>query len=295
MKIVLTGGSGFLLSNLQQDYSANYIAPRSSEVNWITGEGIGTLPDQPDVFVHSAAIYGGLVFNQQYPERILLDNMRMSINAFDYILTAKPKKVIIIGSACSYPGNATGQLSEDMIGSGRMEHTVELYAMNKLWQLAASERLLSDWTHLVLANMYGPNDHLNLEKAHVVGALMKKISNAKREGTDVQLLGTGKAMRSLVYVKDVCAVINQFATQDLPNGAYNVGYDNGISIKEMAETIADVVGFKGQILWGDPKDNGAMVKILDYTKLENVYPNRPKTNLITGLNASKEYYNGQGN
>ena len=292
MTTVLTGGSGFLLSNLQQEYTANYISPRSSEVNWITGEGINTLPDQPDVFVHSAAIYGGLVFNQQYPERILLDNMRMSINVFDYILTTKPKKVIIIGSACSYPGGATGKLTEDMIGSGRMERTVELYAMNKLWQLAASERLLSDWTHLVLANMYGPNDHLDLEKAHVVGALMKKISNAKRDGTDVQLLGTGEAMRSLVFVKDVCAVVNQFATQDLPNGAYNVGHDSGISIKQMAETIADVVGFTGNILWGDPKDNGAMVKILDYTKLDTVYSNRPKTSLYDGLDASKEYYNG---
>jgi len=292
MTTVLTGGSGFLLSNLQQEYTADYISPRSSEVNWITGEGINTLPDQPDVFVHSAAIYGGLVFNQQYPERILLDNMRMSINVFDYILTAKPKKVIIIGSACSYPGSATGKLTEDMIGSGRMERTVELYAMNKLWHLAASERLLSDWTHLVLANMYGPNDHLDLEKAHVVGALMKKISNAKRDGTDVQLLGTGEAMRSLVFVKDVCAVVNQFATQDLPNGAYNVGHDSGISIKQMAEIIADVVGFTGNILWGDPKDNGAMVKILDYTKLDTVYPDRPKTSLYDGLDASKEYYNG---
>jgi len=292
MKTVLTGGSGFLLSNLQQDYSIDYIAPRSSEVNWITGKGIDILPNQPDVFIHSAAIYGGLIFNQQHPERILLDNMRMSINVFDYILTAKPKKVIIIGSACSYPGGATGKLTENMIGSGRMERTVELYAMNKLWQLAASERLLSNWSHLVLANMYGCNDHLDLEKAHVVGALMKKISNAKRDGTDVQLLGTGEAMRSLVYVKDVCAVINQFATQNLPNGAYNVGHDMGISIKQMAETIADVVGFKGNILWGDPKDNGAMVKILDYTKLDAVYSDRPKTSLYDGLNASKEYYNG---
>tara|TARA_B100000900_G_scaffold109087_1_gene91026 strand:- start:8046 stop:8924 length:879 start_codon:yes stop_codon:yes gene_type:complete len=292
MKIVLTGGSGFLLSNLQQDYKADYIAPRSNQVDWIKGKGIDTLPIQPDVFVHSAAIYGGLVFNQQYPERILLDNMRMSINVFDYILTAKPKKVIIIGSACSYPGGATGKLTEDMIGSGRMEKTVELYAMNKLWQLAASERLLTNWTHLVLANMYGQNDHLDLEKAHVVGALMKKISTAKQNNTDVQLLGTGEAMRSLVYVKDVCAVINQFATKDLPNGAYNVGHDSGISIKQMAETIADVVGFTGNILWGDPKDNGAMVKILDYTKLDTVYPDRPKTSLHDGLVASKEYYNG---
>ncbi len=289
MKTVLTGGSGFLLSNLQQYYSADYIAPRSTEVNWITGEGVNTLPDQPDVFVHSAAIYGGLIFNQQYPERILLDNMRMSINVFDYILTANPKKVIIIGSACSYPGGATGKLTEDMIGSGRMERTVELYAMNKLWQLAASERLLDNWVHLVLANMYGPGDHTDIEKAHVVGALVKKISDAERYGTDVQLLGTGEAMRSLVYVKDVCAVINQFATQDLPIGAYNVGHDSGISIKQMAEIIADVVGFKGNILWGDPKDNGAMLKVLDYTKLNDVYPGRLKTPFKEGLTKAVEY------
>lgn len=292
MNIVITGGSGFLLSNLQSDYPANYIAPRSSEVDWITGKGIDTLPDQPDVFIHSAAIYGGLVFNQQYPERILLDNMRMSINVFEYILTAKPKKVIIIGSACSYPGGATGKLTEDMIGSGRMESTVELYAVNKLWQLAASERLLPNWTHLVLANMYGPNDHLELEKAHVAGALMKKIHTAKRDGTDLQLLGTGEAMRSLVYVKDVCAVIDQFAHNDLPNGAYNVGHDQGISIRQLAETIAQVTGFTGRILWGDPKDNGAMIKILDYSKLDTVYPDRPRTSLVTGLTASKEYYAG---
>ena len=289
-KIVLTGGSGFLLSNLQQDYSADYIAPRSSEVNWITGEGVNTLPNQPDVFVHSAAIYGGLVFNQQYPERILLDNMRMSINVFDYILTFKPKKVIIIGSACSYPGNATGVLTENMIGSGRMERTVELYAMNKLWQLAASERLLPNWTHLVLANMYGPNDHLDLEKAHVVGALMKKICNAKRDGTDVQLLGTGEPLRSLVYVKDVCAVIDYFINNDVPNGAYNIGHDKGLSIRTIAEAIAQTVGYTGNILWGDAKDNGAMVKILDYTKLDTIFPDRPKTDLSKGLQKAVEQF-----
>jgi len=289
-KIVLTGGSGFLLSNLQQDYIADYTAPRSSEVNWITGKGVNTLPNQPDVFVHSAAIYGGLVFNQKYPERILLDNMRMSINVFDYILTCKPKKVIIIGSACSYPGNATGLLTEDMIGSGRMESTVELYAINKLWQLAASERLLDNWTHLVLANMYGPNDHTSLEKSHVTVALIQKILKAKKENRDVKLLGTGEPLRSLVYVKDVCAVIDYFINNDVPNGAYNIGHDKGLSIKAMAEAIAQTVGYTGNILWGDAKDNGAMVKVLDYTKLDTVFPDRPKTDLKKGLKKAVEQF-----
>ena len=291
MTVVLTGGNGFLLKNLQQDYNNDYFAPRSNEVNWITGQGIDTLPDQPDVFIHSAAIYGGLVFNQNYPERILLDNMQMSTNVFKYMLTAKPKKVIIIGSACSYPGSATGILDENMIGTGRMEKTVELYAMNKLWLLAASERLLDNWTHLVLANMYGPGDHLSLEKSHVVGALMKKISIAKQKNEDVHLLGTGEPKRSLVYVKDVCDVINYCINNNMPNQAINVGHDKGISIRELAETIADVLNFNKNIIWGDAADNGAMVKILDYTKLNNLFPNRRKTSLRDGIAQSKEYYN----
>ena len=293
MKFVITGGNGFLFKNFCEQYQHDIVAPRSAEVDWVTGDGIDKLPTQPDVFIHSAAIYGGLVFNQRYPERILLDNMRMSINVFDYLLTSKPKKVIIIGSACSYPGNATGTLSEDMIGTGRMERTVDLYAINKLWQLAASERLLDNWSHLVLANMYGPYDHINLEKSHVTGALIQKILQAKKENTDVKLLGTGEPLRSLVYVKDVCDVINYFALNDIPNGAYNIGHDNGVSIKQIAQAIIDIVDFKGNIIWGDAKDNGAMVKVLNYTKLDTVYPGRQKTDLSSGLEKAIEYINGK--
>jgi GDP-L-fucose synthase len=290
MKIVMTGGSGFLLSNLQRRPMFEYIAPRSSEVNWITGDGVDALPYQPDVFIHSAAIYGGLVFNQNYPERILIENMQMSINVMKYIMSAKPIKVISIGSACSYPGNATGKLSEDMIGSGRMEHNVELYAMNKLWMLAASDRLLDKWNHLVLANMYGPQDHLDLEKSHVVGAIMKKVLHAKNNNTDVHLLGTGEAVRSIVYVADACSVIDRCITDTFPNGAYNVGHDDGICIRELANTISDIVDFKGRIMWGNPIDNGAMSKTLNYSKLDNVYADRPKTSLYDGLNLSRGYY-----
>lgn len=283
--IVITGGSGFLMRNWIEDYGSDHelVIPRSTEVDWITGRGIETLPAAPDVFIHSAAIYGGLVYNQKHPEAILLANTRINANVFEYMLRAKPKKVICIGSACSYPGSARGELSEDMIGSGRMERTVELYAMSKLWMLAACERLLENWTQLVLANLYGPYDHDDMDKAHVVSALIYKFMAAKRNGSSVQLLGTGQALRSLLYVKDACDVIDHFIHNPSANCAVNVTNSKGVSIRELANTVAQAIDFKGDILWGDAKDDGALVKILTSNKLDKIYPNRHRTELIDGL------------
>jgi GDP-L-fucose synthase len=287
LNIVVTGGNGFLLGNYIKDYNHNFIAPRSVDVNWVTGKGIDTLPDEPDVFIHSAAIYGGLPFNQNNPKRVLLDNTKMSVNVFEYIFRAKPKKVIMIGSCCAYP-NRDEKFTEDMLGEGRPQSTVELYAMSKLWHLAACERLVDDWTCLVLANMYGLGEiYKHEESSHVIGSITKKIMKAKEDNTDVQLLGTGTPTRPLVYVKDVCDVIDFFATSRYtPNGAYNVGEEEGITIKEMAETIADVLQFKGKILWGDPKDNGSLHRAMSYDKLNKIHPYRIRTKLREGLNES---------
>ena len=283
--VVITGGSGFLMRNYLEDHAGQheFIAPRSSQVNWITGQGVDALPRNPDVFIHSAAIYGGLVFNQKYPERILSDNTMMNHNVMNYILKAKPKKVITIGSACAYPGGAKGELTESMLGTGRMERTVELYAQSKMWMLAACERLLGDWTQLVLANLYGPYDHDDMDKAHVVSALVYKFLAAQQKQEPVQLLGTGTALRSLLYVKDAADVIAHFIDYPSINAAVNVGHGKGVSIRELANTLVDVLDFKHEVLWGDPKDDGALVKILNYDKLDSIYPKRQRTDLHTGL------------
>jgi GDP-L-fucose synthase len=255
-------------------------------VNWITGQGVDSLPHRPDVFIHSAAIYGGLVFNQKYPEQILSANTMMNHNVMNYILKAKPKKVITIGSACAYPGGAKGELTENMLGTGRMERTVELYAQSKMWMLAACERLLDDWTQLVLANLYGPYDHDDMDKAHVVSALIYKFIAAQARQQPVQLLGTGIALRSLLYVKDAADVIAYFIDNPSTNAAVNVGHGQGVSILELANTIAEVLDFNQEILWGNQSDNGALVKILNYAKLDGIYPARRKTDLKSGLKST---------
>tara|TARA_R110000822_G_scaffold16569_4_gene56229 strand:- start:6444 stop:7349 length:906 start_codon:yes stop_codon:yes gene_type:complete len=288
--ILLIGGSGFLMKNLQELYpNYNYIAPRSTQVNWVTNQGVDELP-VVDVVIHSAAVYGGLVYNQNYSERILLDNTRMNANVFDYILSKKPKKVITIGSGCSYPGTSAGLLSEDQIGTGRMHSSVELYGMSKLWVLAASEKLLDNWDHLVLANMYGKYDHTDVQKSHLVGALLTKFLIAKHKETDVQLIGTGIAQRDLIYVNDVCDVINHCITRPGSNRAVNVGTGTGTSVKELAQLISEMIYFQGKILWGDEKDNGALCKVLDTARMQQSFPDIHTTQLNVGLRATLSWF-----
>lgn len=288
--ILLIGGNGFLMKNLQELYpNYNYIAPSSAQVNWVTNQGVKDLT-AVDVVIHSAAVYGGLVYNQNYSDRILLDNTRMNANIFDYILNNKPKKVITIGSGCSYPGTATGLLSEDQIGSGRMHSSVELYGMSKLWALTASERLLDNWDHLVLGNMYGKYDHIDMQKSHLVGALLTKFLIAKYKKTDVQLIGTGIAQRDLIYVNDVCDVINHCIVQPGSNRAINVGTGKGTSVAELAQEISRMIDFQGNILWGDEKDDGALYKVLDTTRMQQSFPDIHTTQLNVGLRATLSWF-----
>ena len=221
---------------------------------------------------------------------MLLDNTRMNVNLFDYILRTKPKKVITIGSGCSYPGEATGLLKEEQIGCGRMHPSVEVYGISKLWALSASKRLLTNWDHLVLANMYGKYDHTDVKKSHLVGALLTKFIKAKQQKTDVQLIGTGIAQRDLIYVNDVCRVLNESIKNKGANEAINVSTGVGTSVKELSDLIAELLEFKGRILWGDEKDNGALFKVMDTTKMKKYFPSIETTQLRQGLQATIPWF-----
>jgi len=286
-QIVITGGHGFIMDNYRRTILSNteydIIAPGRDEINWVTGAGIDTLPNNPDIFIHTAAVMGGIVFNQKYPDRILLENTMINHNVFKYLLKVNPKKVIIFGSGCSYPGKVTGKLTEDMIGTGRLEFTVEMYGMSKIWLLMASERLLDNWIILTLANVYGPHDHTDPNRTHVVSALVQKLLNAKRNNSDIQMIGTGSAVRDNIFVDDVNSVVQYFVDNDCINSSVNVSTGTGHTIKELAETIADVIGYDNKMLWGDPNDDGALYKVLDCTKIDNIYPDRLKTTLRDGL------------
>jgi len=289
-KILVTGGSGFLMKNLLLKYpNYEWVAPRSSEVNWVTGVGIDTLP-KVDIVIHSAAVYGGIVFNQLNAEKILLDNTFMNARVFEYILKNKPSKVIIIGSGCCYPGDAQNILHENQIGTGRLHPSVELYATSKLWSLSASEQLLDNWDHLVLANMYGPYDNITHERSHLVGGMLNKFLTAQSNRTNVQLIGTGIAKRDLIFVEDVCDIIEFCINNPGANQAMNVSTGIGTTVFDLAELIKDILNFDGEIIWGSEKDDGALNKVLGTKVIDKLYPNRTKTNIRDGLQKTIPYF-----
>jgi GDP-L-fucose synthase len=291
LDIIVTGGNGFLMKNLVEMHPEhNWIIYNSNQLNWVNNTGVELLPSNADVFIHSAAVYGGLVFNQMFNERILYENTAMNNNVFNWIMKHNPSKVITIGSGCVYPGDATGVLSEEQIGAGNMHPSVELYGMSKLWALTASRRLLKNWDHLVLGNMYGKYDHTSHERSHLVGALLGKFIHASRQNTDVQLIGTGIAQRDLVYVGDVVDVINRCIAGPSNNQPLNVSTGTGTSVRELAYTIKELIGFKGNIVWGSEKDNGALYKVLDCAKVDAIYPDRQRTAIQDGLALSLPYF-----
>ena len=264
-KVLLTGGGGFLLRNLRELYpNHNYVFPTSKQVNWATGYGVESLPTDVDVVVHAAAVMGGIEFITSHKEKILLDNTRMNANFFEWVLNVKPRKVITMGSGCAYPGYVTGVLKEDDLACGKLHNTVEIYGFSKLWMQIACEQLLDNWDHLVLANMYGRYDHIEYTRSHVIAALIVKFIRAQREGKNVQLLGTGVAQRDIMYVGDMCQAINASITT--AQGAcrpINISTGVGTSIKDLATTIAECISFKGEILWGDETQDGALYKVMD--------------------------------
>lgn len=291
-KIVITGGNGFLFKNWFDEFSYQYediVAPRSSEVNWVSGKGVDRLPYNPDVFIHSAAVYGGLPFITNNVERVIMENTAMNINVLNYIINAKPKKVITIGSACTYPGVIDSMLTEDMYGDGMMHPSVEHYGLSKYWMYTSVKALHNNWQHLIVANIYGTYDHTGFDKSHVVQALLEKYHEAKINDSEVQLLGTGVATRSLVHASDVCDVIDYFIKNPCTNQAVNVGHGDAVSIRELAEVIADEVGFEGETWWGTPDEDGALRKELDYTLLDSIYPDRQKTDLRDGIQGTYYY------
>lgn len=268
-KVLITGGSGFLMRNLRELYPHHdYYFPTSSQVNWETGYGVESLPDDFDVVIHSAAVMGGFEFIVNHPDRMLIENIRMTANFFEYILKAKPRKVITMGSGCTYPGYTSELLSENLLGCGRMHQSVELYGLNKMMLFAGSEHLLDNWDHFVLANMYGRYDHTDVKRSHVTAALLVKFILAQREGKDVQLLGTGSAQRDIMYVGDVCQAINcSIETEKGVCKAMNISTGEGTSIKTLADTIAKCLDFKGNILWGDESQDGALYKVMNNSLL----------------------------
>ena len=303
--VLLTGGSGFLGRHIQTEAEAQgykVLAPRSSELDLVSGDGVddyieaaisehGTI----DTIIHSAAYYGGIGINQAEQATIFFQNSQMTLTVFEIARRHDIRKVIPIGSACAYPGALAGDLEEKNLWDGALHESVEAYGSSKRLQLigqhAYNKQHGIEGNHLVLANMYGPNDVFNEYRGHVVGSLIKKFVDAKLKGDNqITLWGDGTPQRDFIFVQDAARAI--VLAIDLPHDLdpINIGTGEATPIKELATLIANSSGFEGEIIWDTTKPNGVPRKVLSTKRCQCRLGFEPKTTLAEGIADTVGWY-----
>ena len=299
-RVVLTGGSGFLGSQLASRLRGRVKElglPRSADYNLVRIEDCERcMRDfRPDVVIHGAAFYGGIWINQLYPGRIYYENLVMGANVMEAARLAGVGKVVQIGTACSYPGYLENLLKEENFWDGAPHETVWNYGLTKKMMSvqgwAYKKQYGMDSIHLILTNLYGPGDSYNPDRSHVAAALVRKFVEAVLEGRPtVEVWGTGKPVREFMYVEDCAEAILLAAARYDDLTPMNIAPGEGVSIRELAALLRDVTGFGGEMTWNTSKPDGQMVKVLDATRMKSRLHWTPPTSLREGLTRTVAWY-----
>ena len=225
----------------------------------------------PDAIIHLAAKVGGIKANTDFMNDFYSDNIRINTNILDAAKQVGTKKVISLLSTCVYPDDATYPLTEDQIHNGRPHASNFGYAYAKR-MLDVHSRTLREqhgcnFITVVPNNLFGPNDNYDLENSHVIPAIMRKMHEAKLSNENVVLWGDGSPLREFTYSKDLAEILLFLLEHYDEPGPINVGNTHEYSIKEVAEMIAEIVGFDGKIVWDTSKPMGQHRKPSDNSKL----------------------------
>ena len=243
--------------------------------------------NRPDTIVITSALVGGIHYNNSHQSDFLYENAMINLNVIQAALENNVKKIIFLGASCMYPKEAPQPYKESSIMTGEVEPTNQGYAVSKILGLKYIETINKQYnlnhTCIIPAATYGPNDSFDETKNHVIPALIKKIHNAKINGDkEIVLWGTGNAMREFIYVDDLVKGIIHILENYKNNGPINLGSGFEVSINELANTIASVIGYEGQTKFDITKPDGMKRKILDSSKIQKLGWNA-KTSLYEGI------------
>lgn len=252
---------------------------------------------RPDYVVLAAGRVGGIVENEVHPADFMDENVAIQLNVLQSARKVGVRKLIFFGSSCMYPRDCPQPMAEDVLLTGRPEPTSLSYAISKLagtYMCLAYNKQYDDkrFIPVIPNSVYGPNDNFDPGSGHVLSALMARFHAAKANGaTSVTLWGSGSPRREFVHVDDIVDACLHLLQMDISDVELplNIGTGTDISIKELAETIADVVGYSGQLDWDRSKPDGAPRKLLDSTRLRALGWT-PKTGFSEGLRNTYAWY-----
>jgi GDP-L-fucose synthase len=301
-RVTVTGGAGFLGSHVVrrlEKLGAEVFVPRQREYNLTTLDAcLRCLLEHPcDVVFHSAAYYGGIGINVKEPAKLYYTNLVMGANLMEAARLSKVDKFVAIGTACSYPGYLEGHLKEDDLWAGPCHASVVNYGLTKKMMAVQAQAYKKqyglDSIHLILTNLYGPGDSYNPERSHVVAALVRKWVEAEiAQAPSVEVWGTGEPIREFIYVEDCAdAIVLAAERYNDVTTPLNIGTGVGTSIRELAETVHAVTGFRGKMVWNSDKPDGAAKKVLDVARMKQVLDGwSAPTDLKSGLAKTVAWY-----
>lgn len=231
--------------------------------------------ERPDYVFLAAAKVGGIIANNTYRADFIYENLAIQNNIIHNAYVYGVKKLMFLGSSCIYPKLAPQPLKEEYLLTGTLEHTNEPYAIAKIAGVKMCEAYRAQYgcnfISVMPTNLYGPNDNYDLEKSHVLPAMIRKFHEAKIQGlSNVTLWGTGSPKREFLHADDLASACLYLMENYNESELVNVGTGVDVTIKELAETVKEIVGFDGQIIWDTAKPDGTPRKLMDVSKLHNV-------------------------
>ena len=264
--------------------------------------------NQPEYVFLAAAKVGGIGANSEQPAEFIYDNLMIQTNIIHSAYKAGVKKLVFLGSSCIYPKNPTIPITEDQLMTSALEPTNDAYAIAKIAGIKMCQAYRDQYgfnaISLMPTNLYGPNDNFDLESSHVFPAMIRKIDDAKNNNDvyadhdlggptewtpPVVLWGDGSPMREFLHVDDLAEACYTCMENYESREIINVGTGEDVTIKELAETIKDVVGFIGGITWDISKPNGTPRKVMNVDKLKSLGW-EPKIGLREGIEKTYEWY-----
>lgn len=302
-KIYVAGHSGMVGSAIvrlmQKNGYDNLITRNSKDLDLRDNQQVSEFfrSEKPEFVFLAAAKVGGIQANISEPASFLYENLMIHTNIIHQSYLQNVKKILVLGSSCIYPKDCKQPMKEEYLLSGKLEPTNEGYALAKIVALKQAEYYQKQYGFRAISvmppNLYGPNDSFDLHKSHVLSALVRRFVDAIDDNiNEVTVWGSGSARREFMYVDDLAESVLFLMKNYEKTEFINVGWGTDISIKELAEKIANQTGYRGKIIWDTSKPDGMLRKCMDVSK-SNALGYQPKISLDEGIEYMVGYYKNQ--
>ena len=303
-RVVVTGGAGFLGSyvaeGLAQRGCKSILVPKVEDYDLVEINDIKKMYEnmRPDIVIHLAAVVGGIGANRKHPGEFFYKNLIMGTQLIEQGRLKNIEKFVAIGTVCAYPKFTPVPFKEDDLWNGYPEETNAPYGLAKKMMLVQSQAYRQEYgfnsIFLLPVNLYGPGDHFDPASSHVIPAVIKKCVDAVETGADhIDCWGTGNVSREFIYAADAAEGILLATEHYNTSDPVNIGTGFEIKIKDLANRIAKLVGFSGQINWDPSQPDGQPRRFLDTSRAKMLFGFMAKTAFEDGLKKTIQWYRKQ--